>query len=102
MAERKRPVGGTGIQSGLDYAVIAAAGGAVKARPGVLGTVNVTAAISAGSITIYDNPSAASGAILYQSADTPAKGFTQAVNIRAKFGIFVAPYTGGPVLVSFE
>lgn len=98
----RRPVGGTITQTGTNYAQIAAAGGVVKDRAGVLGMVTVITAISAGAITIYDNPSAASGTILYQSAATPAAGFTQQLGIRAKLGIFVAPYTGGPINVSFE
>ena len=96
------PRGATSTVSGLDYVQIAAAGGAVKARSGFLGMVTVVTAISAGAITIYDNPSAASGTILYQSAATPAAGFTVQIGIRAKFGIFVAPFTGGPINVTFE
>ena len=92
----------TTTASGTNYVQIAAAGGVVKAGPGFLGMVTTVAAISAGAITIYDNASAASGTILYQSADTPAKGFTQQIGIRAKFGIFVAAFTGGPVNVSYE
>lgn len=97
-----QPMGASSTVSGYDYVQIAAAGGVVKNRSGFLGTVTVVTAISAGAITIYDNPSAASGTILYQSAATPAAGFTQQLGIRAKFGIFVAAFTGGPINVTFE
>lgn len=96
------PMGASSTVSGLDYVQIAAAGGVVKARSGWLGAVIVVTAISAGAVTIYDNPSAASGTILYQSAATPAAGLVVQLGIRAKFGIFVAPFTGGPINVVFE
>jgi hypothetical protein len=98
MAERR---GGTIIQSGEDYRIVT--GGtplAVKARPGVLGTISVTSAVT-GSVTVHDNPSAASGPLIY-SAATPAVGTVVALNFRCHFGIFVTCGSAGTVAVSFQ
>ena len=98
MAERR---GGTITQSGEDYRIVT--GGtpqAVKARPGVLGVISVTSAVT-GSVTVYDNPSAATGNLIY-SAATPAVGTVVTLNFPCRAGIFVTCGSAGTVAVSFQ
>lgn len=83
--------------SGANYAPFTTTNVAVKARPGRLAKLVVTSAVT-GSITIYDNPSAASGTILY-TATTPAVGIT-VLDLPARSGIYLVPGSaGGGILV---
>ena len=82
---------------GQTYAAWTTAGIAVKARAGRIAKLVVTSAVT-GSITIYDNPSAASGTVLF-TATTPALGIT-VLDIPAKTGIYLVPGSaGGGILV---
>lgn len=87
--------------SGANYAAFTTANIAVKARAGRLAKLVITAAIT-GSITIYDNPSAASGTILYVSAATPAVGSIIVLDIPAKTGIYLVPGSGGSGLLVYS
>jgi hypothetical protein len=83
--------------SGANYAAWSTSPVAVKGRPGRLAKLVVTGAVT-GSITIYDNPSAASGTILY-TATTPAVGIVP-LDIPARSGIYLVPGSaGGGILV---
>jgi len=82
---------------GADYAPFTTTNVAVKPRAGRVAKLVVTAAVT-GSITIYDNPSAASGTVLF-TATTPAVGITP-IDIPAKTGIYLVPGSaGGGILV---
>lgn len=93
----------TSTTRGDDYAVFAVStSGAAKARPGYLQKIVVNGALT-GTVTVHDNPSAASGDVLYASAAGPAAGTVIDLGIKAKRGIFVTVGAGtGPVLVSFD
>jgi len=83
--------------SGANYAPFTTSNVAVKARGGRLAKLVVTSAVT-GSITIYDNPSAASGNVLF-TATTPAVGIT-VLDIPARSGIYLVPGSaGGGILV---
>ena len=82
---------------GANYAAFTTTGVAVKPRAGRVAKLVVTSAVT-GSITIYDNPSAASGTVLF-TATTPALGIT-VLDIPAKSGIYLTPGSaGGGILV---
>ena len=82
---------------GANYAAFTTAAVAVKARAGRVAKLSITAAVT-GSITIYDNPSAASGTVLF-TATTPAVGIVP-IDIPAKTGIYLVPGSaGGGILV---
>jgi hypothetical protein len=82
---------------GANYAAFTTAPLAVKPRAGRVAKLSITAAVT-GSITIYDNPSAASGTILF-TATTPAVGIVT-IDIPAKTGIYLVPGSaGGGILV---
>lgn len=87
--------------SGANYAAFTTSNVAVKARAGRLAKLVITAAIT-GSITIYDNPSAASGTILYVSAATPAVGSIIVLDIPAKTGIYLVPGSAGSGLLVYS
>jgi len=83
--------------SGANYAPFTTTGVPVKPRAGRLAKLVVTSAVT-GSITIYDNPSAASGTVLYTTT-TPAVGIIP-LDIPAKSGIYLVPGSaGGGILV---
>jgi hypothetical protein len=74
----------------------------VKDRGGIVGKVIVTAAIT-GSITVYDDPAAATGGSeVFVSPATPAVGTVFELGLRCKSGIYVAPGSAGTIIVSFE
>jgi hypothetical protein len=82
---------------GADYMAFTTVGVAVKPRAGRVAKLSITSAVT-GSITIYDNPSAAAGTILF-TATTPAVGIIP-IDIPAKTGIFLVPGSaGGGILV---
>lgn len=73
----------------------------VKATPGILTTVVVTAAGSA-QLNIYDNPSAASGTILAAIPASATVGQIFAVHMPANLGITAGQVSGSPaVTVAF-
>jgi len=83
--------------SGQSYAPFTTTGVAIKARGGRIAKLVVTSAVT-GSITIYDNPTAASGTVLY-TATTPPLGIT-VLDIPARSGIYLVPGSaGGGILV---
>jgi hypothetical protein len=85
---------------GANYAPFTTSNVAVKTRGGRIAKIVVTAAIT-GSLTIYDNPSAASGQILYVSAATPGVGIIP-IDIPARSGIFLVPGSAGAGIVVYS
>jgi hypothetical protein len=82
---------------GANYAAFTTTPLAVKPRAGRVAKLSITTAVT-GSITIYDNPSAASGTVLF-TATTPAVGIVS-IDIPAKTGIYLVPGSaGGGILV---
>jgi hypothetical protein len=91
---------GTETYSGSDYTPFGTTNVAIKPRGGRLARVIITAAVT-GNVTIYDNPSAASGQILFQAvAPTAPNSFL--VDVSAKTGIYCAPGSAGAGLVTFS
>jgi len=88
------------VNIGADYAPFTTSNVAVKARAGRIAKIVVTAAIT-GTLTIYDNPSAASGQILYVSAATPGVGIIP-LDIPARSGIFLVPGSAGAGIVVYS
>ena len=84
---------------GANYAPFATTSVAVKPRAGRIAKLVVTSAVT-GSITIYDNPSAASGTVLF-TATTPAVGITP-LDIPAKTGIYLVPGSAGGGLLIYD
>ena len=84
---------------GANYAPFATTNVAVKPRAGRIAKLVVTSAVT-GSITIYDNPSAASGTVLF-TATTPAVGITP-LDIPAKTGIYLVPGSAGGGLLIYD
>lgn len=84
---------------GADYVAFTTVAGVVKARAGRLAKIVVTAAIT-GSVTIYDNPSAASGTVLF-TATTPAVGIVP-IDVPAKTGMWCVPGSAGAFNVVFS
>lgn len=87
------------VYTGADYVAFTTSNVAIKPRAGRLTKVVVTAAVT-GSLTFYDNPSAASGTVLY-TVTTPAVGITP-VDVPAKTGIFLVPGSAGAGIVVFS
>ena len=79
---------------GQTYAVFTTTAGVVKPRPGRLAKIVVTAAVT-GSITIYDNPSAASGNVIYVSPAAPTLGTILVIDVPARTGMWCVPGTAG-------
>lgn len=73
----------------------------IKDRPGIVGKIIVTAAIT-GSITVYDAAAATAGTEVYVSAATPAIGTVVELGLRCKTAIHVVPGTAGTIVVSYE
>jgi len=80
--------------SGQSYAAFTTVAGAIKARAGRLSKIIVTSTVT-GSITIYDNPSAASGNIIYVSASAPAAGQVIVIDVPARTGMWCVPGSAG-------
>lgn len=87
------------VFSGADYVSFTTVAGVVKPRAGRLMKLIVTAAIT-GSITIYDNPSAASGTVLF-TATTPAVGVVP-IDVPARTGMYCTPGSAGAVNVVYN
>lgn len=92
------------ISGGTTTAAVAAdtsSATVVKASPGRLGRVLITASGS-GSVVIYDNASAASGTVIGITPANPAVGTTYDFEMPAAFGITVAGSSTLPgITVSF-
>ena len=87
-------------QSGYTYAPLTGGVAAVvKDRSGVVGTIIATAAVT-GAVTIYDNPSAASGQLIYTG--TPTVGTPVRLDFPCRKGIFVTPGSAGTIVVSYS
>jgi hypothetical protein len=84
---------------GQTYTAFTTAGVVIKARPGRIAKLVVTSAVT-GSITIYDNPSAASGTVLF-TATTPAVGIVP-IDIPAKTGIYLVPGSAGAGILVYS
>lgn len=80
--------------AGTDYVGFTTTAGAAKTRAGRLAGITVLSTIT-GSITIYDNPSAATGPLLYVSPSAPTVGTFINLDIPAKFGMWVVPGSAG-------
>jgi len=78
---------------GQSYVSFTTTAGVVKPRPGRLAKIVITAAVT-GTITIYDNPSAASGTVLYVSA-TPPVGPVIPIDVPARSGMWCVPGSAG-------
>jgi hypothetical protein len=87
------------VNIGSDYVAFTTTNVAIKPRGGRLAKIVVTVAVT-GNLTIYDNPSAASGTILYASAATPGVGVIP-LDIPAKTGMFLVPGSAGAGIVVF-
>jgi len=85
---------------GQTYVPFTTSNVAVKAKPGRIAKIVVTVAVT-GSLTIYDNPSAASGQILYVSAATPGVGIIP-IDIPARSGIFLVPGSAGAGIIVYS
>jgi hypothetical protein len=91
---------GTEIYQGADYTPFGTANVAIKPRAGRLARVIITASVT-GNVTLYDNPSAGSGQILFQAvAPTAPNSFL--VDVSAKAGIYCVPGSAGAGLVTFS
>jgi hypothetical protein len=82
------------VWSGADYTPFTTVAGVVKPRAGRLMKIVVTAAVT-GSITVYDNPSAASGNILFVSPAAPTVGTEYVIDVPAKTGMWCVPGSAG-------
>lgn len=89
------------VNIGSDYVAFTTTAGAVKARAGRLAKIVVTASVT-GSITIYDNPTAASGTIVYVSAATPAIGTVIPIDVPFRTGAWCVPGSAGGFNVVFS
>jgi hypothetical protein len=83
---------------GQAYVPFATTGLVIKARPGRLSKVVVTAAVT-GSLTFYDNATAAAGQLLWVSPATPTIGQIFVLDIPARAGIYLTPGSAGAGLV---
>lgn len=70
------------------------AAGAVRASPGRLVKIVVTTAGSAGTLTVNDNASAATGSVLFAAPGTSAQGTIWLIDEPCENGIYVTPGTG--------
>lgn len=98
-----KPRGGSINQSGEDRVLNITAATVVKARPGIVGTVVVNAAVT-GNLTVNDvatTGGVAAGNLVY-SAATPAAGTVVKLDFPCRFGIVVTPGSAGTVAVSFQ
>jgi hypothetical protein len=86
---------------GANYAGFTTTAGAAKTRGGRIAKIVVLSAIT-GNITIYDNPTAASGPVLYASAANPPIGTILVIDIPAKFGMWVVPGSAGSFNVVYS
>jgi hypothetical protein len=85
---------------GADYVPFTTTNVVIKPKPGRLAKIVVTVAVT-GTLTIYDNPSAAAGNVLYVSAATPGVGVIP-LDIPARTGMFLVPGSAGAGIVVFS
>ena len=88
------------VYTGADYVPFTTTAGVVKARGGRLAKVVVTATVT-GSITIYDNPSAASGNVIFVSPSAPTVGTEFVIDVPARTGMWCVPGSAGSFNVVF-
>jgi len=74
----------------------------IKARAGRVAKVFVNLNVTSGTLTVYDNPSAASGTILFQSAAAPTSGTIYPVDMPARTGIYLVTPTDGAGIVTYS
>jgi len=85
---------------GQTYTPWGAVNQTIKARAGRVAKVLVNATVTAGNLTIYDNPSAASGPIVWVSPPAPASGTILPVDMPCQTGIFLqVPGTGNGIII---
>lgn len=73
---------------------------AIKPRAGRVAKVLVNGTVTAGNLTIYDNPSAASGPIVWVSPATPAAGSILPIDMPCQNGIYLqVPGTGSGIII---
>lgn len=93
---------GTNTFRGTNYQVfVANTPAAVKVGRGVLHHILITATLT-GSITIFDNPTAASGPLLYTSAATPAVGTVLILELPFTLGCWIVPGTAGTLVAVYD
>jgi hypothetical protein len=84
------------------YSEFTTTAGAVRAGACRLSRVHVTANIT-GTITIYDNASAASGPVLFATPANPQAGTVYDLGgLRARWGAWVVPGSAGKFLITFD
>ena len=84
------------------YSAFTTTAGAARAGATRLGRLHVTSNVT-GTITIYDNATAASGTILYASAANPTVGtVVDFGGLRAKYGVWVVTGSAGTFLITFD
>jgi len=86
---------------GQSYTPFTTSAGAVKPRAGRLAKIVITGTVT-GSITIYDNPTAASGNIIYVSPSAPAVGQILVIDVPARTGMWCVPGSAGSFNVVFS
>jgi hypothetical protein len=105
MAERKRPAGATGVQSGGDRTLNLTAAAVIKARPGVVGVLTVITTVT-GTISIHDTTTtgaAAAANAIYTSAANPAAGTVIKLDFPCRLGIvFSGTISAGVCALSWE
>lgn len=89
--------------------IVLTASGAIKAAPGQLFKVNITkVATGAGSVIIYDNPSAASGTVLFNGDGLAQASFIlddgAGTGVKSATGLYcaLAGTTNATVVVSYD
>lgn len=76
--------------------------GAVKGSAGRLLKISVTTGLSAAAVTIYDNPSAASGTVLFVIPASAPAGSVYDVNLPAVNGIYASFAGTGTVTFGYS
>lgn len=93
---------GTNITKGQNYVIfVANTPAAVKVGRGFLHRIIITATIT-GTITVNDNPTAASGPLLFTSAAAPAVGTVIEVNVPFNTGAWLVPGTAGTCVAVYD
>jgi hypothetical protein len=70
------------------------AAGVIRASPGRLVRIIITTAGSAATLTVNDNASAASGAVLFAAPGNAAQGSIYLIDEPCENGIYLTPGTG--------
>ena len=95
------PYDDAGFPSVASATASLSATGAVKASAGRLFKIVVTTVLGAGAVTVYDNPSAASGTILFVIPATTAAGTVYDINLPAVNGIYASFASTGAVTFGY-